>query len=197
MSKGQATRSAILDEAVAFASVAGLDGLSIGGLAQRMNLSKSGLFAHFGSKEALQQAVMEEAFERFEQEVIRPAIAEPRGLPRVRALFRRWLRWGESGLPGGCLLLSASVELDDQPGPLRDFVAAKQASWMAFLERLALITRQAGDFRPDLDTRLFAFQALGIVMSYNLFHRLLGDKAAAGLAEAAFEQLIAQHSVRG
>ena len=120
MRKGEQTRTLILNEAVALASQVGLEGLSIGSLAARLHLSKSGLFAHFGSKEDLQLQTLRQAQLRFEETVFRPALKAPRGLPRLRALFVNWLGWIKHNdeLPGGCLILAASVEYDDRPGPI-------------------------------------------------------------------------------
>ena len=121
MRKGELTRQSIVEHAAGLASRIGLGGITIGALAGDLDLSKSGLFAHFRSKEALQLQVLEHAAARFTELVIRPALAAPRGEPRLRALFDRWRRWPEaSGLPGGCLFVQAAVELDDQPGPARD-----------------------------------------------------------------------------
>src|SRR5216110_1068336 len=116
MSKGERTKTAILEHATGLASQVGLTGLTIGVLADDLDLSKSGLFAHFQSKEALQLQVLEFAAERFVATVVRPALSTPRGEPRVRAMFENWLKWPkESALPGGCFFVAAAVELDDQP----------------------------------------------------------------------------------
>ena len=129
MGKGDQTRDAILERAVRLASQVGLEGLTIGRLAGALDLSKSGLFAHFASKETLQVQTLERAAERFVEVVLRPALAEPRGEPRLRALFERWLRWPqEVSQPGGCIFVQAAVELDDRPGPARDRLVALQAA---------------------------------------------------------------------
>ena len=121
MGKGEITRHAILERATALASRSGLEGISIGHLAEDLGLSKSGLFAHFGSKEALQVEILRFAAERFVENVVRPALAQPRGEPRVRAIFERWIAWDRShSVPGGCLFVAAASELDDRPGPARD-----------------------------------------------------------------------------
>ena len=125
--KGERTRAAILDHALAAASERGLEGLSIGGLAKEAGLSKSGLFAHFSSKENLQIQVLETAVHRFVETVISPALRERRGIPRIRALFDNWLGWDrDAGLPGGCIFISTANELDDRPGPVRDRLVAYQ-----------------------------------------------------------------------
>src|SRR5688572_20094465 len=138
MSKGDETRSAVLGSAITLASTVGLEGVTIGKLAEHVGLSKSGLFAHFSSKENLQLAVLEEAMARFVALVIGPALKKPRGEPRVRALFERWLEWSRAEfLPGGCIFVVASVELDDRPGPARDRLIASQKDWFGTLAHAA------------------------------------------------------------
>jgi AcrR family transcriptional regulator len=134
MRKGEQTRAAILDRAVQLASAVGLEGLTIGRLASEAALSKSGLFAHFASKEALQVQTLERAAERFVEVVVKPGLAARRGEPRVRELFERWLRWpAEVPQPGGCIFVAASAELDDRPGPARDRLAQLQRDWLDVL----------------------------------------------------------------
>src|SRR3954464_11103649 len=123
MGKGAETRERILDQAVRLASREGLEGLTIGTLSTELGLSKSGLFAHFGSKDELQLQVLQATVQRFEETVIRSALSAPRGEPRIRAVFDRWLDWeSHPSMPGGCLLIAAAVEFDDRPGPLRAFL---------------------------------------------------------------------------
>src|SRR5687768_1032655 len=154
VTKGGLTRDRLLDAAVREASTVGLEGLSIGGLARDADMSKSGVFAHFGSKEDLQIAVLGAARDRFVEEVLRPAIAHPRGEPRLRALFQGWLDWEEGKvMPGGCPFLAASHEFDDRPGPVRDEIARVQEELTGALARAAQLAVDAGHFRPDLDVR--------------------------------------------
>ncbi|HYE52231.1 MAG TPA: TetR/AcrR family transcriptional regulator [Azospirillaceae bacterium] len=191
MSKGERTRAAILEQALALTSTDGLSGLTIGSLADRLGMSKSGLFAHFGSKEQLQQAVMEEAAEMFTDTVIRPALARPRGLPRIKALCEGWVAWlQESTLPGGCPLQSASLELDDKPGPLRDFVAGSQEKLRRFVAECARRAVEEGHFRADLDCDQFAFEMLGVGFAHSLTRRLLGHPEADRWACTAVSGLI-------
>src|SRR6267142_507758 len=125
LTKGEQTKAAILDEALQISSRLGLEGLTIGSLAEATGMSKSGLFAHFGSREDLQLAVLEHAAQRYGELVFVPVLKIERGLPRLRALFERWLDWTlASGLPGGCIMISAANEYDDRPGPIRDAVIA-------------------------------------------------------------------------
>jgi AcrR family transcriptional regulator len=196
MAKGTTTRQTILDLAVARSSVVGLEGLTIGRLADELNLSKSGLYAHFKSKEALQVAVLEQAAELFTQIVIRPALKEPRGEPRVRALFERWLAWSKSQVvPGGCVFASASIEYDDQPGPVRDYLVRTQQDWVDLIATTARFAVEAGHFRTNLDGKRFAQELYGTLLAYLHFSRLLGDPETEARTRAAFEHLVARSRV--
>jgi AcrR family transcriptional regulator len=195
LSKGEKTRAAILDEAVRIASKLGLEGLTIGSLAAATEMSKSGLFAHFGAREELQLAVLDHGREKFAEVVVRPALAKPRGVPRLRALFANWLDWTESAeLPGGCLMLSAAVEFDDQPGAIRDRVAAHLREWMDVLARTIRGAIEEGHLRRDTDVEQFVFESYGIALVCHLHRRLFGDARARARALAAHEALIARHA---
>jgi AcrR family transcriptional regulator len=197
MGKGDSTRAAILRQAVALAGVQGLDGLSIGRLAELSGLSKSGLFGHFGSKDALQQAVLESVVEDFRARVILPALRERTGLSRLRRLFDAWISWGAADdKSGGCPLLGASIELDDRPGALRDYLVEKQTAWLDCIARSASKAIADGDFRTDLDVEQFAFDLNSIGLGFNFAYRLLEDTTAPQRATAAFRQLIASASTR-
>jgi len=184
MAKGAQTRDRIVGHALAMASVEGLDALSLGDLANDVGMSKSGLFAHFRSKEALQLDVLTAAVEKFRRVVILPALAEPRGVPRLRALFTRWIEWEHhDSMPGGCVFVHAAFEWDDRRGPVRDALATNQREWMTFVAGAA--------HRADVrDPELFAFQMLGIVLAYYYEKRLLRDPAARQRALGAFERLM-------
>ena len=192
MAKGDNTRTAILDRGVRLATQVGLEGLTIGRLATELHLSKSGLFAHFRSKEALQIQVLDAAAERFVDEVVKPAVREPRGEPRVRALFDRWLGWARSNSgPGGCLFVAAAAELDDRPGPVRDRLVALQKGW---LEMIAIVFRTGvteGVFRTDLDPEEFAHDLYAVMLGFHHAKRLLKDPRAEARAQAAFGRLLA------
>lgn len=191
MGKGERTRQSVVDHALNLVSTVGLEGLSIGHLASATGLSKSGLFAHFGSKERLQVQVIEAAAQRFIDSVVVPAIREPRGEPRVRALFERWLKWGAgSELPGGCPLVTAAVEFDDRPGAVRKALAQHQHNWMDALARAAGIAIDEGHFRRDLDTEQFAFQLQSLLLGAHYAHRLLNDPVAFERAQRAFDALV-------
>ena len=194
-SKGEQTRTAILDEALKIASRLGLEGLTIGSLADATGMSKSGLFAHFGSREDLQLAVLEHAAQRYGEKVFVPVLKIERGLPRLRALFERWLDWAiASGLPGGCIMISAANEYDDRPGPIRDAVIANQHRGNAITQKAVRLAMEEGHLRPDTDPEQISFELLGIVLATHNHRRLLGDKEARKRALTAFEELIARHA---
>jgi AcrR family transcriptional regulator len=189
--KGEETRRSILATALGLASEVGLEGLSIGLLSERVGMSKSGLFAHFSSKENLQVSVLEEATRRFVDLVIAPALREKRGEPRVRAMFERWLAWGQQDfMPGGCIMMAASMELDDRPGPARDKLVASQRDWQESLAHAVRIAKAEGHFRADLEEQQFVFEVFGIVSTFYFHHRLFRDPSALSRARTAFEQLL-------
>ena len=189
MAKGEETRQAILARAFELANVIGVSGLSIGRLAEATGLSKSGLFAHFGSKEALEVAVVEEASRVFVHEVMVPALRFPRGEPRVRALFERWLEWGQR--PGGCFFVGAPAELADRTGPARDALVQACKDWIDELTKAARIAVSEGHFRADLDPEQFAFQEYGTMLGTHTFVRFLRDPSSLTRARASFELLVA------
>jgi AcrR family transcriptional regulator len=189
MGKGDATREIILDEAAGLARQVGLGGLTIGSLATRTGMSKSGLFAHFGSKESMQLRVLDHETDRFTSEVVRPALAAPRGEPRVRALFERWLAWDSA--EGGCPLVAAAFELDDQPGPVRDRLLHNQRDWFDTLATIASTGIAEGHFRPDADPRQFAQDIEGVMLAYHVASRLLSDPDAAARAHCGLDALLA------
>jgi AcrR family transcriptional regulator len=195
MGKGEQTRTAILDEALKIASQLGLEGLTIGSLADATGMSKSGLFAHFGSREDLQLAVLEHFAQLYGQRVFVPVLKIDRGLPRLRALFERWLDWTiASGLPGGCIMISAANEYDDRPGPIRDAVIANQHRGTAITRKAVSLAVEEGHLRQDTDAEQIAFELLGIVLATHNYRRLLGDKEARKRALTAFEELVARHA---
>jgi AcrR family transcriptional regulator len=195
VTKGAETRQAILARAFELANVVGVSGLSIGRLAEATGLSKSGLFAHFGSKEALEVAVVEEAARQFVHDVMMPALREPRGEPRVRAMFEHWLTWGQR--PGGCFFVGATAELDDRPGPPRDALVQACRDWIDAIALAAKIAITEQHFRADLEPEQFAFEAYGIMMGAHTFFRFLRDPGALDRASQAFERLVATSRAPG
>jgi AcrR family transcriptional regulator len=191
MSKGTDTRAKIVETALRSASIDGIEGITLGRVASDVGMSKSGLFAHFDSKEALQVDVLNAAAQKFAEVVASPAFKAPRGEPRVRALFERWLEWERhESLPGGCVFMHAAAELDDRPGPAHDALVDWQRRWMETLTRAVQMSVDVGHFRNDLDAALLAFQIHGIVLVYYHAARLLRDPEARSKALAAFENLV-------
>lgn len=191
MTKGETTRDTVLTEAVDLASVVGLNGLTIGELAAHTGMSKSGLFRHFGSKEALQVATLQQGVVRFVDLVVRPALRKPRGVERLRALFEGWLEWSDtSGPRGGCLFVAAAIELDDQPGAARDYLVETQREWLATLELSAKLAVEARAFRPGLDCKQFAHDMYGIYLGYHMTNRLFRDPGARERTIASFDRLM-------
>jgi AcrR family transcriptional regulator len=193
MGKGALTRERIVASALELASTEGINGLTLGRLADRIGMSKSGLFAHFASKEDLQIQVLKAATESFRTSVVEPALAVPSGVERFRVLLDRWLEWtgDREDMPGGCLFTQASAELDDCPGPPRDVLADTLRQWRETLVALARSAVKAGAFRDDLDPDLFAFQLQSLYLGATQDRRLLRDPAAKKHARAAFEALLA------
>ena len=191
MGKGEETRQAILDEALALASQVGVSGLSIGALADKAGMSKSGLFAHFGSKEELQVAVLREGQQRFVDTVVKPALKQPRGIARLRAILANWLDWTQrANLPGGCPMNAAANEFDDQPGAVRDCVEAGLADGRRLLANAVRMAIETGELRPDTDVEQFVFEFTGITLVNMQSKRLFNDKDANRRALDAFERLV-------
>jgi AcrR family transcriptional regulator len=197
MRKGELTRHAILERATAVASRVGLEGLTIGRLSEELGLSKSGLFAHFRSKDALQVQVLRFAGERFVEQVVRPALEAPRGEPRVRELFERWLGWERSrAVPGGCPFVAAAVELDDRPGPARDELVRLQRDWLDVIATCCRKAVSEEHFDPATDPDQFAHDLNAIMLGFHQSSRLLRDPAAEARARAAFEARLAGARLR-
>jgi AcrR family transcriptional regulator len=189
--KGDERRQLILERAAQTASRLGLEGLTIGQLASDLGLSKSGLFAHFQSKEALQVQTLRHAAELFVDRVVRPALKAPRGERRLRALFERWLAWAEADvLKGGCLFVAAATELDDQEGPVRDELVRQQRDWLELIANVARTGIAEGDFRPGLDGEQLAYELYGVMLAYHHARRLLRDPRAPRRARDAFDALV-------
>lgn len=188
MAKGEETRQAILARAFEVAKMVGLAGLSIGRLAEETGLSKSGLFAHFGSKEALDVAVVEEAVRQFVAFVMAPALRQPRGEPRLRALFDRWVAWGDQ--PGGCFFVGAIAELDERTGPARDALVQTCKDWLDTLTTAARITVTEGQFRADVEPEQFAFELYSVMLGFHTYQKFLRDPKSLERARAALERLI-------
>ena len=190
MGKGESTKVAVLDEATELASLVGLGGLTIGTLAAATKLSKSGLYAHFASKESLQVEVLQHAREKFVDVVMRPTLGTPRGEPRLREFFDRWLMWQSTAFGGGCVFVAAASEFDDQDGAVRDELVRAERDK---LESVALIVGSAvseGHFVDDVDPDQFAYELEGILLAHHHARRLMRDVSAEARARRAFERLL-------
>lgn len=197
MQKGLKTRERIIEAALAAATTRGLEGISIGALAKETGLSKSGLFRHFGSKEALQIAVVQRVTDRFGETVIRPALNEDSGVGRLRSLFAHfsdWLALNESQVNGashtGCPFLAMASDNALLAGPVRIFIAAQTQRLRETVERMAWKAVDEGAFRDDLDVSRFAFALVSLIFGFNFFHRIHDDPAFAVWAADTFEDLL-------
>lgn len=188
--KGQQTRATILDAALALASHMGLEGLSIGALAEVTQMSKSGVFAHFGSREELQISVIREYHARFEEEVFFPAMREPRGLPRLEALFERWVRRVSVEIDSGCIYISGAVEFDDRPGPVRDALAGMVQAWHSALARAIRIAVDEGHLRADTDHDQLLFEIHGLILALHHDARFLRIPGAPDRARTGLRRLL-------
>ena len=190
MRKGELTRAAILDVALELSSRDGLEGLTIGVLADRMNMSKSGVFAHFGSREDLQLEVVKLYHHRFEQEVFFPSVREPRGLPRLQSMFDRWLARVSVEIASGCIYISGAVEYDDRPGPIREELVKMVQAWQGALQRAAHQAVEVGHLRPDTDAEQLVYEMYGLILALHHDARFLRMPGAVERARRGFERLV-------
>ena len=188
--KGQQTRAAILEAALGQAAHMGLEGLSIGALAELTQMSKSGVFAHFGSREELQISVIREYHARFEDEVFFPAMAEPRGLPRLKALFERWIKRVSVELDSGCIYISGAVEFDDRPGPVRDALAGMVRAWQSALQRAIGLAVEEGHLSADTDPDQMLFEIHGLILALHHDARFLRNPGVLDRARRAFDRVL-------
>lgn len=191
-SKGAATREVILDRAYGIASKSGLEGLSIGPLAQAVGMSKSGVFAHFGSREDLQLAVLDSAATRFGEMVLIASLSEPRGVPRLRAIMRNWFEWVRTTV-GGCILMAAASEYDDRPGPLRDRVRANELRWRTALQRAVQLAIDNNDLSAG-DAGQGVFELYAIALGVHHDAGLFGYDTARLHGDVAVERWFIAHS---
>ena len=192
--KGEITRAQIIEAAVEQASRGGFESLTIGTLAEKTGLSKSGLFAHFGSKTDLQMAALNEAARRFTETVFLPALKAPRGVKRLRALFENWLDWTQrSNLPGGCPIDAASREYDPRPGPMRDAVIERQKLLSRELAKAVQLAVETGELAADTDPRQVVFEFFSLVLGFYRAELIVGKEHALKHARVAFDHLIDQY----
>lgn len=193
LQKGQQTKAVIIEAALVLAAQFGLEGLSIGALAELTHMSKSGVFAHFGSREELQISVIGEYFARFEQEVFHPALREPRGLPRLDAMVSNWMRLVAQGSQAGCIFISGAVEFDDRPGPVRDALANSVQTWLAAMNRAVIQAKEEAHLRADADEQQVAFEIHGLILALHYEARFLKNPGATALARTCFDNIIRRY----
>jgi len=191
--EGSKTKKRVLNSALDIVSESGLELLTIGKLADSTGMSKSGLFAHFKSKEKLQLEVLQHAAAIFTDTVLKPSLKKPRGLPRIRAVYENWNMWADNELPGGCVFIAASFEYDDRHGPVRDYLYDIQSKWINSLSRIANHAVQAGVFKPSTDCDQFAYELFSLMIGYHHFKRMLTSDRAKSMQDLAFENLISRY----
>jgi AcrR family transcriptional regulator len=194
--KGEQTRASILDAALELASRDGLEGLTIGVLADRTGMSKSGVFAHFGSRDDLQIDVLKLYHHQFEQEVFYPSLSEPRGLPRLQSLFGRWIERVSLEIASGCIYISGAVEYDDRPGPIREHLVVMVRTWQQALQRAAQQAVDEKHLRPDTDTLQLVFEMYGLVLALHHDARFIRSPGCVDRAHAGFVRLIDSVRIR-
>ncbi|HEX7890159.1 MAG TPA: TetR/AcrR family transcriptional regulator [Ramlibacter sp.] len=193
LQKGQQTKAAIVDAALGLATQIGLEGLSIGALAEVTQMSKSGVFAHFGSREELQISVIREYHNRFEEEVFYPALTEARGLPRLRAMFAHWMKRTSVEIDSGCLYISGAVEFDDRPGPVRDALAHSVQTWHAAMKRAIAVSKEEGHLAPSTDEEQMLFEIHGLILALHYEARFLKNPGSIARANAGFENILQRY----
>jgi AcrR family transcriptional regulator len=196
MLKGQQTKAAIVEAAMGLATHLGLEGLSIGVVAEVTQMSKSGVFAHFGSREELQISVVREYFNQFEQEVFYPALAAKRGLPRLRVLFDKWMRLVAGEVQAGCIFISGAVEFDDRPGPVRDALVGSVKTWLAAVNRAVLQAKEMGDFPADSDENQIAFELHGLILALHYEARFLKNPGSIERTNKGFDHILSRYGIQ-
>lgn len=191
MTKGEDTKKKILGVGLEMASQLGLESVSIGELAKATQMSKSGLFAHFQSKENLQSDILRYAGRLFSDGVVAPALRTQAGIPRIHALAENWIEW-TAKMTGGCIFVQAANDLKDRPGKVREFLLLQQEAWIDSLRRIAQSAIRVGDFREDIDCDQFAFELYSLFLGFHLYEKLLEDADTRQRQQTALETLI-QH----
>jgi AcrR family transcriptional regulator len=191
--KGQQTKATIVDAALGLATQIGLEGLSIGALAEVTQMSKSGVFAHFGSREELQISVVREYHARFEEEVFYPALQADRGLPRVRALFANWMQRTSVEIDSGCIYISGAVEFDDRPGPVRDAIASSVKTWLAAMHRSVTNAQEEGHLDNDANAQQILFEIHGLILALHYEARFLKTPGSMERALTGFENILQRY----
>jgi len=190
MRKGELTRAAILDVALELASREGLEGLTIGLLADKMNMSKSGVFAHFGSREDLQMEVLKLYHHRFEQEVFVPSVKEARGIPRLQAMYARWIKRVSVEIASGCIYISGAVEYDDRPGPIREELVSMVRAWQGALLRCVQQCIDSEQLQAGTDAQQMVYEMYGLILALHHDARFLRQPGSVDRARVGFERLL-------
>ena len=196
LQKGQQTKAVIIEAALGLATQIGLEGLSIGALAEVTQMSKSGVFAHFGSREELQISVIREYFSRFEQEIFYPALQQPQGLPRVQALFGNWMKRVAVEIQSGCIFISGAVEFDDRPGPVRDALANSVQTWLQALFRAIVQAQTSGHLGTGTDPHQIVFEIHGLILALHYEARFLKNPGSLERANNAFANILERYGAR-
>jgi AcrR family transcriptional regulator len=192
MTKGEDTKLMILEAGLEMASRLGLEDVSIGALAKETHMSKSGLFAHFQSKENLQKDILHHAGYLFSQGVVAPALKTDPGIPRIKALVDNWIHW-TSKLTGGCIFVQASNDFNNRPGKIRDFLLLQQETWIDSLSRIAQSAVRVGHFRKDIDCEQFAFELYSLLLGFHLYDKLLENEDIQYRQQTALDTLIKRY----
>ncbi len=192
-SKGAMTKAVIVDQALKIASHQGLEGLTVGQLAETLAMSKSGVFSHFGSREELQLAVVREYYRRFEARVFQPALQEPRGLARLQKMINLWMQTSIQELSAGCIFISGAVEFDDRPGPVRDELVRSVQIWRAALKRAIEQAVAVGDLKTDCAPDAMLFQIYSYVQGLHHDARFLQISRSIDIATQSIQQIIDQN----
>ncbi|MBS0292957.1 MAG: TetR/AcrR family transcriptional regulator [Proteobacteria bacterium] len=194
--KGQQTKAAIVEAALGLATHIGLEGLSIGALADVTGMSKSGVFAHFGSREELQISVIREYHQRFEQEVFFPAMAAARGIARLRAMFDNWMKRTSIEIDSGCIYISGAVEFDDRTGPVRDALASSVLTWQAAMKRAIEQCKECGEIREDVSEEQMLFEIHGLILALHYEARFLHTPGSIARANNGFDNILLRYGAR-
>ena len=193
LQKGQQTKAAIVDAALGLATQMGLESLSIGALAEVARMSKSGVFAHFGSREELQISVVREYHQRFEAEVFLPILSAEHGLPRLRQLFANWTKRTSAEIDSGCLYISGAAEFDDRPGPVRDALASMVKTWLAAVHRTVVQARDEGHLAADMDAEQMVFELHGLILALQYEARFLRASKSLARTVQGFENILKRY----
>ena len=195
LTKAEQTKATIIDAALRLASQIGLEGLSIGAIAEVTQMSKSGVFAHFGSREELQISVVREYFSRFERDVFTPTLSLPRGLPRLRGMFANWMAQVAHEIQSGCIFISGAVEFDDRSGPVRDALEQSMKTWLAAVRRSVAMAAEQGHIAANVDPKQVVFEIHGLILVLHYEARFFKSPKSLDRAKTGFENLLNRYII--